>query len=62
MYPFEDGALLGLQTPLLVVLALRNLLVGVLLGWALVRLVGLCRARLSAAARHVGAAQEGASA
>ncbi len=62
VYPFEYGALLGLQTPLLVVLTLRNLLEVVLLGWALVRLVGLCRARLSAAARHVGAAQEGASA
>lgn len=44
VYPFEYGALLGLQTPLVVILTVRNLLEVVLLGWAIVRLIGLCRA------------------
>lgn len=44
VYPFEYGALLGLQTPLVVILTVRNLLEVVLLGWAIVRLVALCRA------------------
>lgn len=43
VYPFEYGALLGLQTPLVVVLTLRNALDVVLLGWAVAQLVRLCR-------------------
>jgi hypothetical protein len=49
IYPFEYGALLGLQTPLVVILTARNLLEVVLLGWAIVRLVALCRSRGGAA-------------
>ncbi|GAA1700723.1 hypothetical protein GCM10009792_21150 [Microcella alkalica] len=43
VYPFQYGGLLSLQTPIVVALTARNALEVVLLGWALVALVRLCR-------------------
>lgn len=43
VYPFHYGELLGLQTPIVVALTLRNVLHVALLGWAIVALARLCR-------------------
>ena len=57
VYPFQYGELLGLQTPLVVILTLRNALDVVLLGWAIVAVVRAWRSGATGAehpprARH----------
>ncbi len=70
VYPVLYGNLLALETGMLVVLTARNLLYVVLLGWAVTRLVALCRWPDAVSGRLPGRAvepvpvraQEGASA
>ena len=70
VYPVLYGNLLALETGMLVVLTARNLLSVVLLGWAVARLVALCRLPDAVSGRLPGRgveplpvrAQEGASA